>query len=61
MRSFSSMRRALAEIPLEQLQKRQSRSVALAVLVVLRLWQKKMLLSIGLETLCYMLPVQLVF
>ena len=61
MRSFSSMRRALAEIPLEQLQKRQSRSVALAVVAVLHLWKKKMLLSIGVGTLCYMLLVQLVF
>ena len=61
MRSFSSMRRALAVILLEQLQKRQSRSVALAVVVLLHLWQRKMLLSLGVGTLCYMLLVQLVF
>lgn len=35
--------------------------IALAVVVLLHLWKRKMLLSIGLGTLCYMLLVQLVF
>ena len=35
--------------------------IALAVVVLLHLWQRKMLLSLGVGTLCYMLLVQLVF
>ena len=35
--------------------------IALAGVVLLHLWQKKMLLSLGVGTLCYMLLVQLVF
>ena len=36
-------------------------AIAIGVVVALRLWQRKMLLSIAGGTACYMLLVQLVF